>query len=160
VGWYWVSWYCGHYWPIVPAPDDRWWPLWRNWWNEDWQGKPKYSEKTCPSATLFTSNPTWLDPVNSQRLTTWVMARPILNCWCTWYILVITTPYLTGIKLHIVNLAQILALNNLVTVAATFHRWDWPFLNYGWTEDTHTLHSRYSDLYIRSHRGLTTTVCH
>jgi hypothetical protein len=40
------------YWPIVPAPDDRWWWLWRNWWNEDWQGgKPKYSEKTCPSAT-------------------------------------------------------------------------------------------------------------
>jgi hypothetical protein len=22
---------CGHYWPIVPAPDDRWWWLWRNW---------------------------------------------------------------------------------------------------------------------------------
>jgi hypothetical protein len=30
--------------------------------NEDWQGKPKYSEKTCPSATLSTTNPTWLDP--------------------------------------------------------------------------------------------------
>jgi hypothetical protein len=27
-------------------------------WNEDWQGKPKYSEKTCPSATLSTTNPT------------------------------------------------------------------------------------------------------
>jgi hypothetical protein len=24
-------------------------------WNEDWQEKPKYSEKTCPSATLFTT---------------------------------------------------------------------------------------------------------
>jgi hypothetical protein len=62
VGWDWVSWYCGHYWPIVPAPDDSWWWLWRNWWNEDWQGKPKYSEKTCPSVTLSTTNPTWLDP--------------------------------------------------------------------------------------------------
>jgi hypothetical protein len=40
--------YWGHYWPNVPAPDDRWWWLWRNWWNEDWQGKQKYSEKTCP----------------------------------------------------------------------------------------------------------------
>jgi hypothetical protein len=58
----WVSWYCGHYWPIVPAPDDMWWWLWRNWWNEDWQGKPKYSENTCPSASLSTTNPTWLDP--------------------------------------------------------------------------------------------------
>jgi hypothetical protein len=49
-------------WPIVPAPDDRWGWLWRNLWNKDWQGKPKYSEKTCPSATLSTTNPTWLDP--------------------------------------------------------------------------------------------------
>jgi hypothetical protein len=55
--------YCGHNWHIVPAPDDRWGWLWRNWWNEDWQGKLKYSEKTCPSATLSTTNPTWLDPV-------------------------------------------------------------------------------------------------
>jgi hypothetical protein len=34
---------------------------WRIWWNE-WQGKPKYSEKTCPVATLSTTNPTWPDP--------------------------------------------------------------------------------------------------
>jgi hypothetical protein len=54
--------YCGHFWPIVPPPDDRWGWLWSNWWNEDWQGKPKYSEKTRPSATLSTTNPTWSDP--------------------------------------------------------------------------------------------------
>jgi hypothetical protein len=35
--------------------------FWSNWWNEIWQGKPKYSEKTCPSATLSTTNPTWYD---------------------------------------------------------------------------------------------------
>jgi hypothetical protein len=58
----WAFGYCGHYWPTVPAPDDRSWWLRRNWWNEDWQGKPKYSEKTCPSATLSTTNPTWLEP--------------------------------------------------------------------------------------------------
>jgi hypothetical protein len=64
VGWDWVSWYCGHYWPIVlvPAPDDRWWWLWRNWWNADWQGKPKFLEKTCPSTTLSTTKLIWLDP--------------------------------------------------------------------------------------------------
>jgi hypothetical protein len=54
--------YCGHVWPIVQAPDDRWWWLWSNWWNKDWQGITKYSEKTCPSATLSTTNPTWPDP--------------------------------------------------------------------------------------------------
>jgi hypothetical protein len=43
-------------WPIVPAPDDRWW-MWSSRWNENWQGKPKYSEKTCPSVTLSTTNP-------------------------------------------------------------------------------------------------------
>jgi hypothetical protein len=25
-------------------------------------GKPKYSEKTCPNATLSTTDPTWLEP--------------------------------------------------------------------------------------------------
>jgi hypothetical protein len=30
-------------WPIVPAPDDRW--VWSSRWNENWQGKPKCSEK-------------------------------------------------------------------------------------------------------------------
>jgi hypothetical protein len=54
---------CGRCWPIVPAPDDRWWWLWRNWRNKNWQGKPKYSEKTCPSTALSTTNPTCLDPV-------------------------------------------------------------------------------------------------
>jgi hypothetical protein len=54
--------YCGHFWLIVPAPDDRWGWLWSNWWNEDWQGKPRYSEKTCPSATSSTTIPTWPDP--------------------------------------------------------------------------------------------------
>jgi hypothetical protein len=24
--------YCGHFWPIVPAPDDRWGWLWSSWW--------------------------------------------------------------------------------------------------------------------------------
>jgi hypothetical protein len=68
VGWGWVSWYSGQYWPILPAPGDRWWWLWRNWWNKDWQGKPKYSEKTYPSATLSTANPTWLVPgLNPSR---------------------------------------------------------------------------------------------
>jgi hypothetical protein len=42
------------------CPGWLWW--WRNWWNEDWQGKPKYSEKPCPSATLSTTNPTWPEP--------------------------------------------------------------------------------------------------
>jgi hypothetical protein len=41
--------------------------LWRYWWNEDWQGKPKYSEKTCPSATLSTTNPTCLPDANPGR---------------------------------------------------------------------------------------------
>jgi hypothetical protein len=60
-----------------------WLRWWRNWWNENWQGKPRYSEKTCPSANLSTTNPTWPDrartraaAVGSQRLTAWAMERP------------------------------------------------------------------------------------
>jgi hypothetical protein len=28
----------------------------------DWQGKPKYSEKTCPTVALANIDSTWLDP--------------------------------------------------------------------------------------------------
>jgi hypothetical protein len=39
-----------------------WLWLWRIWWTEDWQGKPKYSEKTYLRATLSTTNPSLPDP--------------------------------------------------------------------------------------------------
>jgi hypothetical protein len=47
--------------------------------NGFWQGKPKYSEKTCPDATLSTTNPTCQTraAVGSQRLTASVTARPL-----------------------------------------------------------------------------------
>jgi hypothetical protein len=44
--------------------------FWSNWWNKNWQGKPKYSEKTYPSATLSTTKFQMRDPVSipgSQR---------------------------------------------------------------------------------------------
>jgi hypothetical protein len=55
-----VHYYWGHYWPIVPAPDDdgQWW-AWSSRRNA-LQGKQKSSEKTCPSAALSTTNPRWL----------------------------------------------------------------------------------------------------
>jgi hypothetical protein len=37
------------------------------WWN-DWRGKPKYSEKTCPSATLSTTNSTSYPDANPGRI--------------------------------------------------------------------------------------------
>jgi hypothetical protein len=46
-------------WPIVLAPDDRWAQSIS--WNENWQGKPNYSEETSPNAILSTTNPIWLD---------------------------------------------------------------------------------------------------
>jgi hypothetical protein len=50
-------------WPLFPAPGWLWW--WRIWWNEGWQGKPKYSEKIFPSSTLSTTNPTSPNPVSN-----------------------------------------------------------------------------------------------
>jgi hypothetical protein len=49
----------GHLLAYCTCPEWLW--GWRIWWNE-WQGKLKYSEKTCPDATLTTTNPTWPDP--------------------------------------------------------------------------------------------------
>jgi hypothetical protein len=51
----------GHLLPYGVCPGWLWrWRISR--WNEDWQGNPKYSEKTCPSPTLSTTNPTRPDP--------------------------------------------------------------------------------------------------
>jgi hypothetical protein len=47
----------GTNWPIVPVPHVRW--VWSILWNENCQKTPNYSEKTCPSVTLSTTNPTW-----------------------------------------------------------------------------------------------------
>jgi hypothetical protein len=44
-------------WPIVTAPHDGWWRVCSKRWN-DWQGKPKYYEKTCLSAALSIINHT------------------------------------------------------------------------------------------------------
>jgi hypothetical protein len=51
-----------------------------SWWNENWQGKLKYWEKTCPSATLSATNSmwliwgrTWTSVVGNWRLTSWSM---------------------------------------------------------------------------------------
>jgi hypothetical protein len=69
-------------WPIVPGPDNRWW-VWSSRWNENWQGKPKYSEKTCTVPLCPPQIPhdlTWdrtrVAAVGSRRLTAWAMARP------------------------------------------------------------------------------------
>jgi hypothetical protein len=62
VEWNLVHCYCGHNWPIVPAPDDdEWWWVWSSWCNV-WQGKPEYSVQSCRNAVVSTTNPTWPDP--------------------------------------------------------------------------------------------------
>jgi hypothetical protein len=43
--------------PIVPTSGDC--DDGENWWNDDWQGRLKYSEKTCPTAAFSTTSPTY-----------------------------------------------------------------------------------------------------
>jgi hypothetical protein len=68
-------------WPIVPAPDDRWW-TWSSRWNENWQGKRKYSEPApvplCPPQMPhdLTRARTWAAAVGSRRQIAWAVARP------------------------------------------------------------------------------------
>jgi hypothetical protein len=52
-------------WPIIPAPDERWWWVWSSRWNENWQRKPQCSEDTYPNATLSTTNPALPDLVSN-----------------------------------------------------------------------------------------------
>jgi hypothetical protein len=57
----------------------------------DWQGKPKYSEKTCPSAALSTTNPTCCPYANPGRRggkpasNRWASARPSQFILCSLY---------------------------------------------------------------------------
>jgi hypothetical protein len=41
------------------------------WWNENWQEKPKYSEKTYPIATLPTTKSHMTDPVTNPGPQRW-----------------------------------------------------------------------------------------
>jgi hypothetical protein len=73
-------------WSIVPVPDDRWWWMWSSRWNENWQWKPNYSGKTCPSVTFppqilhdLTSAGTRAAAVGSRRLTAWAINIVIGN---------------------------------------------------------------------------------
>jgi hypothetical protein len=85
----------GHLLSYCACPGWLWgWRIIR--WNEDWQGKPKYSEKTCPIATLSVTNPTWPDsgsnpgrrggkPATNRfsygAATTYWLQRASLTCW-------------------------------------------------------------------------------
>jgi hypothetical protein len=55
--------YCTN--PMIDKDD-----FWSNLWNENWQGKPKYSEKTYPSATLSTKSH-MTDPVSNPGPQRW-----------------------------------------------------------------------------------------
>jgi hypothetical protein len=75
--------YCGHFWPLVPAPDDMWGWLWSNWWNEDWQENRSTRRKPAPAPLCppqipldQTRDRTRAAAVGSQRLTAWAMTRP------------------------------------------------------------------------------------
>jgi hypothetical protein len=49
----------------------------QRWWNDTDRGKPKNSEKTCPSATLSTTNVTRTDPGANPGLRG---EKPETNC--------------------------------------------------------------------------------
>jgi hypothetical protein len=75
--------------PIVPAQYDRWW-MWISQWSKNWQGKPKYSEKTCPSAILSTTNPTlpdlgWNPGCRSRKPTTNHLSYGMTSFYCLLY---------------------------------------------------------------------------
>jgi hypothetical protein len=111
-------------WPIVPALNDRWW-VWSSWWNKNWHGKLKYSEKTCPSAILSTTNPTW--PVlgsnpgrHNGKLATnhWAVARPLS-------FLVQVTPEGREEDFHVLCHPQVIVNGWMGPSDATKHfRWD------------------------------------
>jgi hypothetical protein len=55
--------------------------FWSNWWNENLQGKPKYSEKTYSSATLSTTKSLMTDPVSNPGPQQWEASDYPLKLW-------------------------------------------------------------------------------
>jgi hypothetical protein len=51
--------------------------LWRSRWNVDWQGKPKFSEKTCPSATFVHHK------IPHDQTRVWIPAAAVGSRWLT-----------------------------------------------------------------------------
>jgi hypothetical protein len=81
--------------------------MWSSRWNENWQGKPKNSEKTCSSATLSTVNPTWPDTGSAtNRLSYGAAFSLTVQLTSMWHLLAlylnyVVTKYLKGIiSLH------------------------------------------------------------
>jgi hypothetical protein len=56
------------FWPVLQVMEHQW--------NEIDRGKPTTRRKTCPSATLSTTNPTWTDPGSNTGLRS---GRPATN---------------------------------------------------------------------------------
>jgi hypothetical protein len=156
-----TTWYVGHCLPIVPAPDDRCRWLWSSWWNEDWQGESKYSEKTCSSAVLSTTNPTWPDLGSNpgrrgkpatNRLSygmAWqVKHRATSYSECDYYIIYIHVICVYDFFSDTVSTSECVTLNSTVVwlVKNKFiqygWKWSWPNLKYypsNWpTETTQT----------------------
>jgi hypothetical protein len=76
--------------------DDRW-RMWSSQWNENLQGKPKYSEKTCSSTTLSTSNTTWPDLGSNPDRHGGKPATNRLSQWLSWPQMIIRNCKLQGL---------------------------------------------------------------
>jgi hypothetical protein len=90
IKWNSLLYYWGHYWPIVPA--GWWWWVQNIRWNA-WQRKPNYSEKTCPSAALFTINLTWSDPGSNPGRRCGKPANNRLSYCAAWNSALVMNPY-------------------------------------------------------------------
>jgi hypothetical protein len=53
--------------------------MWNSWWNENWQGKPKYSEKTYPSVTLSPQIPCDMSCARTRAAAVGVI--PVINSY-------------------------------------------------------------------------------
>jgi hypothetical protein len=88
--------YCGHFWPFVPAPDDRWGWLWSIGGMKISRGNRSTRRKPAPTPLCPpTTNPTWSDPGSNpgrrggkpatNRLSYGAACSIVykhLKCWC------------------------------------------------------------------------------
>ena len=103
-------------------------------WNETDRGKPTTRRKTCPSATLSTTNPTWTDPgsnpclrggrpVNNYRVTN---SQPLILVLCQMN----PTNVLLSSRINVSVSALSTSLRSILTLFSYVHLGIFPYRFY------------------------------
>jgi hypothetical protein len=114
------TWYVGHYLACCTSPGWWWW-VWGSRWNENWEGKSKYSMKACSTATSSATNPTWPYLASNPNSHSGMPATNLLSYDTAFYVYmyVYVTTYFVTIDGLCINNCAYWTLTQVVQISIT-----------------------------------------